>query len=198
MRKSIMLWTVGVTASLLVAGIASGGFQELANAQTRGHVAPAAAEPAVKVQLASAAPTAAAQPAPSAWISRCASVARQSAPICTVAQTATLAKTGQHLATITLRLPAPGEEPVMLIQAPVGLYLPAGISLRIDDGAPTRLVVQTCDLKGCYAGEKVPADLLSAMKTGKRLAIVFQNLAKRDISVPLTLAQFAQTYQRIQ
>jgi invasion protein IalB len=196
MHKSIMLWTVGVTASLLIAGIASGGFQELANAQTRGHVAAAATEPAAKIQLASAAPMA--QASPSAWISRCASIGRQSVPTCTVAQIATLAKTGQHLATITLRLPAPGEEPVMLIQVPVGLYLPAGISLRIDDGAPTRLVVQTCDLKGCYAGEKVPAELLNAMKSGKRLAVIFQNLQKKDISVPLTLEHFAGAYHRIQ
>jgi Invasion associated locus B (IalB) protein. len=53
-------------------------------------------------------------------------------------------------------------------------------------------------LKGCYVGEQMSAQLLNAMKSGKRLAVIFQNLEKKNISVPLTLADFAEAYQRIQ
>lgn len=113
-------------------------------------------------------------------------------------QTAVLTKTGQLVASMTVRVPSATNKPVMMIQTPVGLYLPAGIAVRIDDAAPVRLVVQTCDTKGCYAGEQISPQLLDAMKTGKRLSIIFQNLEKNDISVPMTLAQFAEAYQRIQ
>lgn len=132
------------------------------------------------------------------WKSRCASATRQSVPECVVEQTAVLDKTGQMIANISVRLPPTTGEPVMMVHVPVGLFLPAGISVQIDEQAPMQLVVQTCDLKGCYAGSQISPAMLGAMKAGKRLAIGFQNISKQTITVPLTLAQFADSYQRIQ
>jgi invasion protein IalB len=86
----------------------------------------------------------------------------------------------------------------MMIRAPVGLYLPAGIGVQIDEGKVDRLVIQTCDLKGCYAGTAISPELLSAMKAGSRFVVSFQNLARQDIAVPLTLARFTEAYRAIQ
>jgi invasion protein IalB len=203
------LWTLGAVAVAVVVGAASIGLQEMANAQTNAkppaarvnNVKPTAANGAAKqdntMQVAAVPPPSAQNAAPE-WGSRCASNNRQSAPECFMEQTAVLTKTGQLVASMTIRLPASSKQPVMMVQLPVGLYLPAGIVIKIDDGAPMRLVVQTCDLKGCYAGEQISAELLTAMKSGKQLAIVFQDLAKKDITVPLTLARFAEAYERIQ
>lgn len=141
---------------------------------------------------------AAAAPAAPAWRSRCASASRQSVPECAIEQTAVLDKTGQMLAAVSVRLPPAGGQPVMMVHVPVGLFLPAGISVRIDEQSPLQLVVQTCDLRGCYAGSPVSAEMLKAMKAGKRLAVGFQSLSKQAVTVPLTLAQFAESYQRIQ
>jgi len=134
----------------------------------------------------------------SGWVSRCVSDSRQSAVECSIEQTATLSNSGQLLASVVIRVPADTHQPVMMVQVPVGLYLPAGLSLQIDDGKPQPLVLQTCDLKGCYAGAPFSTDLLDAMKAGKRLVVTFQNLAKESINVPLTLDNFAEAYQRIQ
>ena len=139
-----------------------------------------------------------AKPSRPAWISRCASVSRKTVPQCAIEQTAVLTKTGQLMASVTVRIPANSTEPVMMIHVPVGLYLPAGISLQVDDLPQTHFTVQTCDLKGCYAGEQLPDQLLNVMKSGKKLLVVFQNLQKKNISVPLTLADFDEAYKRIQ
>ena len=203
MRASTLLRTLSIFTAILVGGTATGGMSDTANAQTPRPkaAAPKAAERAPKqeapVQVAAVQPTAE-QAAGPAWVSRCASATRQSVPECVVEQTAFLTKTGQLIASITVRLPPTNNQPVMMIQVPIGLYLPAGIAIQVDEAAPVRLAVQTCDLKGCYAGEQMSAELLSAMKAGKKLAIVFQNLNKQNITVPLTLALFAETYQRIQ
>src|SRR6185503_9923121 len=108
--------------------------------------ATAASAPAVKsaennVQVASAAPAAPAATAP-AWSSRCASAARQSAPECVMEQTAILNQTGQVITAISIRLPSAAGEPVMMIQVPVGLFLPAGITLQVDERPPVQLTVQ--------------------------------------------------------
>jgi invasion protein IalB len=58
--------------------------------------------------------------------------------------------------------------------------------------------LQTCDVKGCYAGEQISDDMLAAMKSGKTLAVGFQNLARQTISVPMALARFDEAYRRIQ
>lgn len=132
------------------------------------------------------------------WISRCASESRQSAVECSVEQTVLLTNTGQLLASVVVRVPADTHQPVMMIQVPIGLYLPAGLSLQIDENKAQPLALQTCDLKGCYAGTPIPPEMIASMKGGKLLTVTFQNLAKDNIRVPLTLDNFAGAYQKIQ
>ncbi|MGD9769645.1 MAG: invasion associated locus B family protein [Pseudolabrys sp.] len=159
-----------------------------------------ARETKVASRVASAAPgpAQAAAPVVAAWRSHCNSASRQTVPECMVEQTAILGKTGQMLASVSVRVPPSGSQPVMMVQVPVGLFLPAGINVRIDEQPPLQLVIQTCDLKGCYAGSPVSADMLKAMKAGKQLGVEFQNLSKQAITVPLTLTQFAEAYRSIQ
>jgi invasion protein IalB len=87
---------------------------------------------------------------------------------------------------------------MMAIRVPVGLYLPAGLNLQIDDGKSQAVPLRTCDLQGCYAEMQISADLLAALKGGKRLSIICQNLAEKDIILPLVLDNFADAFQRIQ
>jgi invasion protein IalB len=113
-------------------------------------------------------------------------------------QTVVLTSSGQLLASVMLRFPANTREPVLMVQVPVGLFLPAGLSLQVDENKPVTLPLQTCDLKGCYAGAPVAADFLNAMKSGKRLLVTFQNMAKENVGVPLSLENFAEAYQKTQ
>ncbi len=141
---------------------------------------------------------AAPSPQPPDWVSRCASDGRQGALECAVEQTVYLSKTGQLVAAVTVRVPSDTHQPSMGIQVPVGLYLPAGVSVKVDDGKPLALVLQTCDLKGCYAATQVSPELLAQLKAGKTLTITFQNLTKENISIPLQLTNFARAYEKIQ
>jgi invasion protein IalB len=141
---------------------------------------------------------AAASPPPPEWVSRCASEGRQSALECVIEQIAYLSKTGQLVAAVTIRVPADTRQPSMAIQVPVGLFLPAGVSLQIDEGKALALALQTCDLKGCYAGTLVSPEMLAALRAGKKLSITFQNLTKENITIPMQLTNFAPVYQKIQ
>ena len=61
-------------------------------------------------------------------------------------------QTGQLVIVVSVRVPHAPRTPAMLIQLPLGLFLPAGIQLGVDDGATQNLPVQRCDANGCYAG----------------------------------------------
>ena len=158
--------------------------------------------PAVDVPLRGGAQTApaadATEPPPSGWVSRCAADGRQSVLDCSVEQSIIETKSRQLLMQVVVRVPPDTRKPALVLQLPLGLFLPAGIKLQFDDGKPERFDVQTCDQKGCYVQMPVSSDMLQAMSKGKSMSVTFQNLAKQDIGVPVPLNGFMVAYQKIQ
>jgi invasion protein IalB len=172
-----------------------------------GGVSPALAQALKKAAAPAPAPAASpsATPAPAAdgqppapgWVARCGSVSRDAPLECAVEESAVLTKTGQLIVLVNIRVASDTRQPVALVQLPLGLNLPAGAHLQVDEGKVVDLQIQTCEQRGCYANLPVPADLLAAMRTGKQLKVSFQNLAKEAISIPLPLADFAAAYDKI-
>jgi len=136
-------------------------------------------------------------PAPPGWVARCSSASRDAPLECAVEQTAVLTKTGQLIVLINIRVASDTRTPIAVVQLPLGLNLPAGVRLQVDDGRTSDLQIQTCEQRGCYANAPIPADLLAAMKSGKQLKVSFQNLAKEIITIPMPLADFAAAYDKI-
>ncbi|MCP1757178.1 invasion protein IalB [Bradyrhizobium elkanii] len=112
-------------------------------------------------------------------------------------QTAVLTKTGQLIVLVNIRVPGDTRTPVALIQLPLGLNLPVGAKLQIDDGKAVDVPIQTCEARGCYINTPISADVLSQLKSGKQLKVSFQNLGKETISIPMPLADFATVYDKI-
>jgi invasion protein IalB len=137
-----------------------------------------------------------APPAPG-WVARCGSVSRDAPLECAIEQNAVLPRTGQLVIAVNIRVPADTHTPSALIQLPLGLNIPNGAKLQVDDGQAVDLQVQTCEARGCYAGTTIAPDLLGAMKSGKQLKVSFQNLNKETLTVPLPLADFAAAYEKI-
>ena len=131
------------------------------------------------------------------WAARCTSASRDAPLECAIEQTAVLSKTGQLLVLVNIRVSSDTHAPVALVQLPLGLNLPAGAKLQVDDGKPIDLQIQTCENRGCYASTPIAADLLAALKSGKQLKLSFQNLAKETIAIPMPLADFAAAYDKI-
>ena len=136
-------------------------------------------------------------PPPPGWTARCGSASRDAPLECAIEQSAVMPRTGQLVIAVNIRVPADTHTPSALIQLPLGLNLPGGAKLQVDDGAATDMQIQTCEARGCYAGTAIAPDLLAAMKSGKQLKISFQNLNKETLTVPLPLADFAAAYDKI-
>ena len=136
-------------------------------------------------------------PAPPGWVARCSSASRGAPLECAIEQSAVLTKTGQLIVLVNVRVPAETRAPVALVQLPLGLNLPAGAKIQVDDGKTSELQIQTCEARGCYANLQISPDVLAALKSGKQLKVSFQNLAKETISIPMPLADFAAAYEKI-
>ena len=154
--------------------------------------APSPAAPASPAP--SATPTPPAQPG---WAARCSSPSRDAPLECAMEQNAVLTKTGQLVVLINIRVPGDSRAPVALIQLPLGLNLQAGAKFQVDDGKSVDLPIQTCENRGCYASFPIPAETLNALRSGKQLKIMFQDLSKETITIPMSLNDFASTYDKI-
>jgi invasion protein IalB len=166
--------------------------------------APKAKNPPRAAQTTQAAPPAPAAEAPPAnappapgWVARCTSASRDAPLECAIEQSAVLTKTGQLIVLINIRVPSDTHTPVAVIQLPLGINLPMGAKLQVDDGKTSDLQIQTCEQRGCYTNTPISPDLLAAMKSGKQLKLSFQNMAKESIAIPLPLADFAAAYDKI-
>ncbi len=116
---------------------------------------------------------------------------------CKATQTIVLGKTRKLLLSISVSKPKEGKNAAMLLHLPHGLFNPAGVTMGIDGAKPETLVIQTCDAKGCYAGAPITREKLTAMTTGAKLNVTFQNLKKQKIVVPVPLKGFAQAYKKL-
>ncbi len=137
-------------------------------------------------------------PAPPAeWSSQCISVARGGDADCSIEQRLVVQETGQLVIVVSVRVPHAPRTPAMLIQLPLGLFLPAGIQLGVDDRTTQTLPVQRCDANGCYVGLSLDASLLAALKAGKALRLTMRNMAQEPVTFEVPLAGFSAAFERI-
>ncbi len=161
---------------------------------------PAVALVALSLQLAPAhaQSTDQAKPPPENWATGCTAAGRGQPLDCSIAQRAVDSRNGRVVAMVRIRVPADTKSPVMLVQMPLGIYLPAKLALSIDGTAVGSVEFQTCDQNGCYAGAPVSDSLLDAMLKGQSLSLTVENQAHQPSTVPITLIGFAKAYGSIQ
>ena len=172
-------------AALIATGAAS------AQQAAKKNAAPPAAQPAP------AQPQGEGAPGQPGWIVRCTSVSRDAPLECAMEQNAVLTKTGQTVVLINIRIAPDTRTPIALLQLPLGLNLPVGAKLQVDEGKTLDLQIQTCENRGCYASTPIAPDLLAALRAGKQLKVSFQNMAKETIAIPMPLGDFAAAYDKI-
>jgi invasion protein IalB len=176
----------------LVFGPVEYGFAQAPKSKGTAQAAQAPAAPPAAAGTASATP-----PAAPGWAVRCSSGSRDAPLECAIEQTAVLTKTGQLIVLINIRVPGDTHTPVALVQLPLGLNLPVGAKLQVDDGKTVDLQIQTCENRGCYTSTVIAPDLLAALKSGKQLKVSFQDMGKETIAIPIPLADFAAAYDKI-
>jgi invasion protein IalB len=173
--------------------------QPAATAQPQATPKPEPSAPAAQVEPApTAGNVAGTQTTASGWSTRCTSVSRQGSQECAIEQSVLLTRTGQTMVRVSIRVPGDTRTPSMLVQLPLGLFLPVGAKFQVDEGKPLDVQVQTCEAQGCLAGSAVDAELLAAIKAGKQLTIGVQTLNKEKLSFAMPLEGFTAAYERVQ
>jgi invasion protein IalB len=86
---------------------------------------------------------------------------------------------------------------LMRVIAPLGVLLPAGVSLRIDDQEFPRLSYLQCLANGCIAQLAMDDKLLGALKSGKTATLGIFQTPEQGVGVLAPLAGFKEAYEQL-
>jgi invasion protein IalB len=104
--------------------------------------------------------------------------------------------TRQLVASVAVRFAPEAKAGVMSILLPLGLNLTEPVLIKVDNGAPERQPIQTCNNSGCLVTLTATDKLLAAMRTGTDLKLTVQDASKKPIEMSLPLLGFGIAYDK--
>ena len=131
------------------------------------------------------------------WTLRCESAPTDDHHGCVMLQNLVLKTGGQPVLQFAIGLAPAGANPTVLLSLPLGISLPPGITIRIDDGKAATFPVERCEPDGCRAGMKLRDATIEQLAAGKRLKITFFDGERQPINVPLSLDGFADAFKAL-
>lgn len=164
---------------LAVGGIVSGGTQALAEEKKK---APAKSK--------------------NAWIKICddvkiKEVKKEKASdkkICMTHHESLSAKTGTPLVSAAVRNVSGHKTERFLVTVPLGMAIPAGVHLKIDENKPLKMKYSFCHVAGCVAEIQMTPDFLKQMKAGKKIVVATIGISGKPIGFPIPLNGFGKAY----
>jgi invasion protein IalB len=109
---------------------------------------------------------------------------------CYMFQSLLLRESGQRLLLFAITTETKDGMPMALVRVPLGVLLPPGLNLQVDDGASKRLPYARCHQQGCDVQFELDKTLMSAMKAGLKAEVTFVDPRRQPVTVPLSLKGF--------
>lgn len=134
--------------------------------------------------------------APAAWAVTCTDQAQKKFT-CEMTQSLIDQKSNVQIVLISIKSVATGESKAMLVRFFHGVYLPTGVSVRIDGGQATPIAFQKSDRLGVYAALPLNDKLIADMKKGKELRLSVQINQGEPLEVVARLNGFGPAYDRL-
>ena len=102
--------------------------------------------------------------------------------------------TGMVLVSAAIRAVEGQEKQHLMVMVPLGVALPAGLQIKIDeDKEPTKLVYTICHPGGCTAEVEASDEIVGKLKKGKQMMVAAMNVAAKPIFLPVPLTGFEPT-----
>jgi invasion protein IalB len=86
---------------------------------------------------------------------------------------------------------------VLRVFAPLGILLPPGLGLKIDDKDVGHAPFQRCHTFACYAQVVVDDPLVEQLKTGKTAIFIIFQTEEAGIGIPISLAGFKEALEEL-
>jgi invasion protein IalB len=134
------------------------------------------------------------------WTVRCGAPAEGAPEACEMMQQR-LDEQGQTVLAIAVGKVPNTNDPGMLIILPLGIWLPPGVALRVDDGEEIPARIERCERRGCQVELLLEPDILTRLKAGTEVNVLFQiydeNGQPQVVGVPFSLLGFTAALNEI-
>jgi len=124
-----------------------------------------------------------------AWTMRC-EAPEGAAKICHLFQVAKDEESGRDLVHVAVGYRGDRAEPLAIISVPLGVFLPPGVAMQVDQGKPIRAPFEICDPDACRAGFPLTPDMVSSLKGGVALNVTLENAVGQKKALQISLSGF--------
>jgi invasion protein IalB len=111
--------------------------------------------------------------------------------VCALVQSVTAEDRGNVGLTVYFQIFSDGKR-VLRVFAPLGVLLPPGLGLKIDDKDVGNAPFLRCHTFACYAQVVVEDALIEKLKTGKTAVFIIFQTEEAGIGIPISLSGFSQ------
>lgn len=122
------------------------------------------------------------------WSLRCVGEGAQRR--CELVQPVDDPETGEPVMAMVVAPSGPDSVPVAWFVMPLGILLPPGIGLSIDDAEPDRLPIRHCEPGGCLAPLELSDEMQRRLRGGVTLEVLAYDIDEQQVSIPLSLMGF--------
>jgi len=117
---------------------------------------------------------------------------------CEAYQRLAVKETGQRVVEFAIGYPDDKKAARGVIILPLGLLLPEGVQMRIDDGAAFKFQIRYCTAEGCFAYLNLNEAVLDTMRKGTDAVVIFKTIQGQDMSIAMSLSGFSKALKEIQ
>jgi invasion protein IalB len=131
------------------------------------------------------------------WGKQCQS-SQEGKEVCFIFQNASSKEDGKTVSSIKIAY-KPGEDTLLIVATlPLGVLLPPGAALVLEEQEPLNMPFLTCATDGCTTvGTTLPKDLVAAMKKGDMASVRVATFNKQVVGLPVSLKGFTKGLEAI-
>lgn len=132
------------------------------------------------------------------WRVRCETPSSGGAEQCVMFQSVVAQERDARILNVAVRYSDEDPAPIAYVAAPLGVYLPSGLSLSIDNGKTLRLPFEFCNASGCHTRLKLEDDLLRSLKQGGTAQfIIVQFTGGQQFTATVSLRGFTAAFDAL-
>jgi invasion protein IalB len=132
------------------------------------------------------------------WTVGCETPATDGAPArCFIFQNILVKESRQQILLMAIGLLGENKQPAAILTVPLGVFLPAGLTLTVPDVKPVRIAIETCLPKGCRGAVALNDELLEALRKGDKAQVTLMDARRRQINLPVSLKGFTKGFAAV-
>ncbi len=131
------------------------------------------------------------------WQIRCDTLPGAKAEQCVLIQSVAAEDRANVGLTVIVLKTADAKSRLMRVVAPLGVLLPSGLGLKIDQADVGRAGFVRCLPNGCIAEVVMDDELIKKLRTGKTATFIIFQTPEEGIGFPMSLAGFGEGYDKL-